>query len=1038
MMRHSCLFRPVSGLLGSILIYMAVTCSVSSCTDDTFNKYQQEDTGLLTFDVKVPGNWTNGLSRAATDISIKRMSQSAHAEPLYLVTEISEVAADAAASDAAAEDAVTRGSTVNSTDNFHTNFGLSAICYTGTWPDGDPTNWHTDFAHNLKVTKKETSWESAEKLNWLGTGGIRFFAYSPYSSSDNGIVHSDKNQGGIPTLTYTVPKDVTKQHDLMTATQDCPGGQGGAVVLKFEHVLTAITIKTGEKMLAGKVTGITISGVYGKGTCQIGAKEWTLEGTPDSTFSIKEDVELDWSGNDLMTNPNIELNKDKEGYTFMMIPQTLTDKATLTIAFTDSITKTARTLTAKLKEFTKDNTWVAGKKYTYSVSSTGIVVEPVFEMKINRNGQLPNGGYKFGEGSVFGVANTPITDKDKEEAAYLPVSGVLRDVEITAYTRVTHEGDETKTLELPFKIEYSFDEGKNWESGDKTYGWKPVSDIAVKTAEEPAKGNIILPAQSSFTASQSAFNNILTEDGEKDYNLVARNKLSKHSANCYIVRNHGHYKFPAYYGNTYNNDDYKAYSCDLEVTDEVMVGKILRKFVAGDNSTVANGKIQGIEKAVLIWQDSPDLVTEVEYKEEGGEGWVHFYVPRESINQGNAVIAVLDNSGNILWSWHIWATHYNWEDSSIPTGVNNEKGAEFLFSPCNLGYCDSHEGDKERPVWIRIKATVPGKGEINIKPNIISGVSHPDENGVIAFTQPAVIASIAGDNTYYQWGRKDPMLPGVYNEEIRSSADKNEQYDIINKVFYSIPKYRFTAKESTVPIGQTIREPFHFFMHQRPKDEDKNENPDDYNDQNYKRRHWHDGWNASYQTKTIANFWNSQLIQNGTDGSAATPNNTYVIKTVYDPSPAGYKVPPPSVFSTFVKADKPLGSNKAEEAANKFEAIPVGDINIGWKLTTRSGYEVTFPSTGLRDMGVVDRTCADGTWSAHSKLTFIITAGFQGKKEVSASSSALLFSIDYREHALNGNRVPCIEQPLGIIYGTNNAYGFTVRPIRDGQTGTGN
>lgn len=1032
MMRHSCLFRPVSGLLGHIFVYITVACSVSSCTDDTFNKYQQEDTGLLTFDVKVPGNWTNGLSRAATNISIKRMSQSDNAEPLYLVTEVSEVAADAAASDAAAKEAVTRGSTVTSTNNFHKDFGLSAICYTGTWPEKDPIDWSTEFAHNLKVEKNDTSWKSEKQLNWLGTGGIHFFAYSPYFSSDNGIVHSAPNKKGIPTLTYTVPKDVKKQHDLMTATKDCSGGQGGVVDLKFEHVLTAITIKTGEKMLAGKVTGITISGVYGKGTCQIGAKNWTPEGTPDSTFNIKEDVELDWSGNDLMTNPDIELNKDKEGYTFMMIPQTLTDKATLTIAFTDSITKTARTLTAKLKEFTKDNTWVAGKKYTYSVSSTGILVEPVFEMKINRNGQLPNGGYKFGEGSVFGVANTPITDKDKEEAAYLPVSGVLRDVEITAYTRVTHEGDETKTLELPFKIEYSFDEGKNWKLGDKTYGWKPVSDIAVKTAEEPAKGNIILPAQSSFTASQSVFDDILTENGEKDYDLVANNKLSNRSANCYIVHNHGHYKFPTYYGNTYQNKDRGAYSCELEVTDEVMKDKILWNFVAGDNITVANGKIQGIEKAVLIWQDSPDLVTEVEYKEEGGEGWVHFYVPRESINQGNAVIAVLDNSGNILWSWHIWATHYDWEKSSIPTGVNNEKGAEFLFSPCNLGYCDPHGGDKERPVWIRIKATVPGKGEIDITPNIISGASHPDENGVITFTQPAVIASIAGDNTYYQWGRKDPMLPGVYNEEIRSLAgDKEEQYDIINKVFYSISKYRFTAKESTVPIGRTIREPFHFFMHTKPKSGEENET-----DKNYKRRHWHDGSEAFYQTKTIANFWNSQLIRNGTRASAAPPNNTYVIKTVYDPSPAGYKIPPPSAFSTFVTVDDSLGSAKTKEAANKFETMPVGGINIGWKLTTRSGNEVTFPSTGLRDMGVVDRTCADGTWSAHSKLTFIITAGFQGEKAASASSSALLFSIDYREHTANAKQP--IEVPLGIIYGTNNAYGFTVRPIRDGQTGTGN
>ncbi len=355
-----------------------------------------------------------------------------------------------------------------------------------------------------------------------------------------------------------------------------------------------------------------------------------------------------------------------------------------------------------------------------------------------------------------------------------------------------------------------------------------------------------------------------------------------------------------------------------------------------------------------------------------------------------------------------------------------------MFAPSILGYCTPHGGDEERNVRIRIKATVPGeKDDITIVKPVIKGiVSQPDGKGEIAFTQYAVVASIAGDNTYYQWGRKDPMLPGVYNKEIRDKAGTEEEFDIANKVFYSAPEYRFMSESSTVDIGTTVREPYHFFMHSH----DLTSGTPGYDDANYRRRHWHDGSGAAYAQKTIANFWNSQLIEDGKIATAAYPNNAYVFKTVYDPCPAGYKTPPPAAFSSFVKDDTYLGNGKPESAANSFTLVsdPSSGINIGVKLGTRSaGAEVTFPLTGLRDMGLksTERGIDYGSWPAHSKLTFIPSSGFHGGN--TDNPSTLLFSIDRREHTTSATQP--IDTPLGVIYGTNNSYGFTVLPIRDDQ-----
>lgn len=121
-----------------------------------------------------------------------------------------------------------------------------------------------------------------------------------------------------------------------------------------------------------------------------------------------------------------------------------------------------------------------------------------------------------------------------------------------------------------------------------------------------------------------------TGDGEDDgIDLSTYTDLSAEgTANCYLVKAAGKYKFKAVKG---NSDD-----------------------------TVGN--VQNVE---VLWEsfgtdvmpNIGDLVTNVGYK----NGYVYFSTP-EVFGNGNASIAVRNSKGVILWSWHIWCSEEGWND----------------------------------------------------------------------------------------------------------------------------------------------------------------------------------------------------------------------------------------------------------------------------------------------------------------------------------------------------------------------------------------
>lgn len=62
--------------------------------------------------------------------------------------------------------------------------------------------------------------------------------------------------------------------------------------------------------------------------------------------------------------------------------------------------------------------------------------------------------------------------------------------------------------------------------------------------------------------------------------------------------------------------------------------------------------------AELLWQSAPGLITAVNF----AGGRITF---TKASGHGNAVIAALDASGNVLWSWHIWCTQLGEAQANI-------------------------------------------------------------------------------------------------------------------------------------------------------------------------------------------------------------------------------------------------------------------------------------------------------------------------------------------------------------------------------------
>lgn len=303
-----------------------------------------------------------------------------------------------------------------------------------------------------------------------------------------------------------------------------------------------------------------------------------------------------------------------------------------------------------------------------------------------------------------------------------------------------------------------------------------------------------------------------------------------------------------------------------------------------------------------------------------GNGAIKFIVDRSTIKQGNAVIAVKNAAGEIMWSWHIWVTHYiprrlpvmsagyGFTDISVFNYSETSpyhKGKQYDMMPYNLGWCTNVNGDDAKVSYWAIGSTTYTYPERNIeitfkqtgttKTASVTGIKQSSRvEKVMGSLQatPSYTLGTKGNNPYYQWGRKDPILPsdGSYNNKPYYTTGTNAATDVwfVNRYYVS-------------SIPEAIKKPYYLL---------------------YETGYFYD------------NLWSA-------NNTARYVNDNPVVKTIYDPCPVGYCLPPSGAYTAFN-----YGLGSVEGIINVS-----GSFNAGWNFYCRSGKEdgtIFFPAAGYR------------------------------------------------------------------------------------------
>ena len=390
----------------------------------------------------------------------------------------------------------------------------------------------------------------------------------------------------------------------------------------------------------------------------------------------------------------------------------------------------------------------------------------------------------------------------------------------------------------------------------------------------------------------------------------------KETANCYIINAPGYYRIPLVVGNgikdgtlnsaAYNQTNYLDYKGQ----------RITSPYLQKTNSIYLNSPGTP-SSAYVVWEDQKilDVVNESGWvlDPDGasvitstGSGtnvvyWVNFHVDASKIKQGNAVIAVTDGSSNVMWSWHLWFTDYVPNGSAdirvVPNSTYKPSGDYYVsMMPMDLGwYREAYLDYATTTVYVRLEQTSPGNK------HCIAEVTRPEYKGVTK-----------GHAPYYQWGRKDAFHYST------GGSDNPPRYGKVNA---------FTKSQSAVTIAVSIMNPGTFYY----------------------------GSNGS---SSIYNWRSTQspgLWYAGNTSYTPSTSTAAVVKSIYDPCPAGYHVPSAGAFTGFTTTT--TGSYYSNSAAWNIigrdhpEIGPWTNGYLFWSDATTPNSDPIFFPAGLRISG---------------------------------------------------------------------------------------
>lgn len=796
----------------------------------------------------------------------------------------------------------------------------------------------------------ENIWHTDRTEYWPGKELLSFYAVSPSAQLEE--LKSLYASRQALTFIYSAQKsgndmDAEAQPDLLLAATEADKNTNvyGRAPLGFHHALSAVKFAIRDVM-GGEVVNIKISGVRSTGTCFFDKDDngdyscvWRDqygEGVYSQNFNFNFD--------DRIVDPD-DPSKDIPIYntmphkTFMMIPQSIPENAEIIITLKRTgMTPELKTVKGKIVA-NGVNEWRPGHEYVYTISTSKDNWVRVFEVK---------GNSAEGTGNIYVYSPNDERFTDLQNTAYYSVK---------SYRYRANNRDHVE--DLPWDATFEGSEGYEVDGNtDKLYPGKFIS--STKWITDLHESKFSGSGGTSFERHDiEMYPHYLMTDWEGDkrmqtnapYKTAMTNKKTPYdlstfggtqprsTANTYVIDRGGWYSLPLYYGNSVvkGATNTSAYTC--KSTDS----SVLKTMTDYKGNTIGGGgKITNATSASLVWEDAYNMVSEVELVKLGGENMLRFYVDKENLQQGNSVVAVKDDAGDIIWSWHIWATEHWLDENGLPNAISNSEsfaykinpvtlvresgdsqithnqgGRTFYMSPYNLGWCDP-----KNVIYLKRKSTMIFVQYLPDKSKQTDKVELP------VIQQGETVNYKIGNNTYYQFGRKDPQVGFV---------DRQKNY----KANFGPTSFKI-ANNNNSNIQTAIKNPHVMYVHtgsSKPADK------------------YQDWTNPSY-----INLWNnsSDVSYDYTkDGSADLWNQ---VKTIYDPCPVGYVVPNAGVWRVLAeKADGPwgdkaypndgkYGGNFHGERERKIEAIPDGIyvyILYGTTKSSKKNYVYLIP-TGNR------------------------------------------------------------------------------------------
>lgn len=375
---------------------------------------------------------------------------------------------------------------------------------------------------------------------------------------------------------------------------------------------------------------------------------------------------------------------------------------------------------------------------------------------------------------------------------------------------------------------------------------------------------------------------------------------SRNTANCYVISHPGFYKIPLVYGNaiTGGNSNIDSYTSSAPITIVDGNDIVLHYFKDHNSQNITDpwiektngGTNNGVDGGKLIWADEVNLVHNISISHDAiGDGFLQFEVKADDIKNGNAVIAAT-KGGIVVWSWHLWFAPDNVLDI-IP--VTNRTGYTYNFTTDILGWkyisWSGSSFNQPRSVKVKVQQTIPNGG--NYKEATFTITQNP---GSVKQGAP----------TFYQWGRKE-AFPGT-----TSIAEGSFEHN---------------ADGTNMSIKSSIQNPDKFYLSSL-------------------------NWAKTSNDGNVGfGYYNLWSVKNNIHQVYNTGNDNLVVKTIYDPSPSGFKLPPNNAFTRFTTTG--LNSTKLEEINVKgYKNLDNFKSNFGWNFWTNESQDaiINFPPLGYR------------------------------------------------------------------------------------------